>query len=73
MYSRIVLFYFISNTSTVFIILLYVVRYVCRGDENEFVEKTIWLCLLFIQEHYDRLSLDENSNFLLRKILHGKV
>ena len=45
------------------------------GSPNEFIEKTIWLCLNFVQEHYDRLALDckNASAGASRRKLNGKV
>jgi hypothetical protein len=52
---------------------------VLDGKPNEFIEKCVWLCLIFIQEYYNRLSLEFTSSadfcdsVSKRKVLNGKV
>lgn len=52
---------------------------VLDGKPNEFIEKCVWLCLIFVQEFYNRLSLEFTSgtdfceSVAKRKVLNGKV
>lgn len=52
---------------------------VLDGKPNEFIEKCVWLCLIFVQEYYNRQSLEFTSgtdfceSVSKRKVLNGKV
>ena len=47
--------------------------YFYSGKPNEFIEKTIWLCFVFVQEYYNRKTMDHcNKNTIFKQYV-GKV